>query len=337
MSKQSFIEQAEAAYDTGDLREAAFFYQRELAINPDSADTAKRLASIFHRQKEFNAAAKIYQEAIDRLEKHNIANRQMEQLSHLHQCLGETYLKLHRLDNAEEQFAKAKQSGAEEATLILKRGEIYYASKQYEKALAEFENHALLKPNSADSYIHKAEVYCCQRRYDLAADALRAAKALAPDEYWIEIALGNLADDQSDFNSELEHYQKAEELDPYQPGVKYSLGRAYSHLKEYEHARFQFARVLEQAPNDADALYGLALAESNLGNEREAIALLKSAIVINPMNISYHTALCKSQAEAGKWREAMRTAFQVRKLARKRIEKGGKAGQENHPAASTCP
>jgi len=311
VNEDSLIEAGKEARAQGDIILAASLYKQALEINPDSQKAVKRLGSTLYAQSDFNAAAEVYRSAIARLEDRNEVG---EVLGNLHLSLGAVFVSLNRLEEAQEQIARASQAGADKILLSQSRGNVHLALEQFDAALIDFEAYTQLDPNSLDGYLGKAKAYQGKRQHDLAAEALRNAQTLAPDNHWVEVALGNLADDVADHPSALEHYQKALLLKPDSPTVRYNLGAAYLDLEQYAAAKQMFSEVLKQCPNDAQSMAGLARAEEGLGNGRQAIALFKSAIVADPSNISYYAALSHVQVASGKVLDAVRTALRGRKV-----------------------
>ena len=311
MSDDLLIEAGKEARAQGDFMLAASLYRQALQANPDNYIAVKRLDWTLVAQSEFNAAAEVYKSAISRLKKQNETGKT---LGNLYLSLGETYLELDRLEEAQKLFAKASKFSAEPKLVFESRGNGYLAQKRFTEALGDFEKLIELDPNSSDGYLGKACVYQGKQQYELAAEALRTAETLSPNNHWVEVAWGNFSTKIGDYRDALEHYQKARLIKPYNLSVRYNLGTAYLRLGKYEAAKQTFVSLLEQRPNDPQSLVALAGAEEGLGNERQAIALLKSALLADPSNISYYVALSRVQVASGKVLDAIRTAFQGRKV-----------------------
>ncbi|GEM_PF-2337455 len=311
MNEDALIEAGKAARAQGDLVLAVSLYKQALMVNPDSHSAVKGLGSALHAQSEFDAAAEVYRQAISRMEtRHETA----EDLGNLHLSLGAALTELNRLEEAQEQLAEAIQLGADELLLHDSRGHGHLALKQYDEALADYNAYIQLTSGDPIGYIGKARAFRGKQEYNFAAEALKTAHTLAPDNYRVEMALGNLAIDVADYRGALEHYEKASSLEPHIPAIRSNIGLAYLSLGEYAAAKQAFSDALEQSPNDLKSVVGLARAEEGLGNGRQAIALFKSAIVADPSNVSYYAALCSAQAASGKILDAALTALRGRKV-----------------------
>lgn len=311
MNEDSLTESGKAARAQGDLILAISLYKQALEADPGSPTAVKGLGSALYAQSEFDAAAEVYRRAISRMEAQSEAG---EDLGNLHLSLGAALVELNRLEEAQEQLAKAVQLGADELLLHDSRGHGHLALKQYDEALADYNAYLRLTPSDPIGYIGKARAFRGKQEYDLSAEALGIARTLSPDNYRVEMALGNLAIDVADYRGALEHYEKASSLEPHIPAIRSNIGLAYLSLGEYPAAKQAFSDALEQSPNDLKSVVGLARAEEGLGNGRQAIALLKSAIVADPSNVSHYAALSSAQAASGKILDAVLTALRGRKV-----------------------
>jgi len=311
MDNSASREMGQEAYKIGDYDLATFYYRQALKMHPEDYEMRVTLGSVLILQSNFDEAAKVYIDGATLLEKRGESN---ELLGNMHISLAEVYLRLHRFEESQAQLEIAGRTGANLAFLCEARGRGYNTRGEYDKAFIAYQEYINLTPTDQDGYLGLAEAHCGLKQYDLAAQSLSIAKSLAPDDYWVEIALGNLAMTLEDYKNALDHYKNAQDLDPHKPAVTFSIGRAYLMMQDYVSARKTFSLALERRPNDAGSLCGLAQAEIIEGNTRQAIALLKTAILIDPHDRSYYIMLYQAQKVAGKWFDAFRTDLQTRKL-----------------------
>ena len=302
---------SEEAYEQGDFDLAASYYRQLLEVQPHDYEVMADLGATLFLQSNFNAAAKVYSSAIIDLKDQGETGIV---LGTMHIRLAETYLKLHRLEDAEVQLDLAAQTGASPTSLSEARGRGYNMRGEYEKALVEYKEYVRLAPTKNYGYLGMAKAYEGMKQYDLASHALEDAKTFTPADYWVEVARGNLAMTLQEYDNALSYYKAARELDPNKPAVTFSMGRAYLMIEDYSNARKMFSTTLASRPNDAASMHGLAQVEIIEGNTRQAIALLKSAVVTEPSNHSYHTLLVQAQVNSGRLLDALRTALQAKKL-----------------------
>jgi len=309
-----YIDEAEAAFDQSDVETAISFYRKVQALSPGDAKYVSRLGALLYRQSEFQAAKVLYEEAIHGM---NARNEVGVTLGNFHLGLGEVYLELGQLKEAESHFAEAEKLNAYQAMLHLNLANLYFEKGQYDKALLECEELLKLDPEDLDGLLGKARVYRQTKEFHLSKSVLDDAQVIAPENHNVEIEFGNLASALKDHEEALNHYRNASQISPTNPAAKYSMGIVYLELDEYPKAKELFTDVLRVQPNDADALYGLALAERKLGNNQVAIRHLEAAITAQPFNISFHQVLFLSQLDARRWVTAFRTALKARKILRR--------------------
>ena len=311
MHQLDLINKGETAFDRGEFDLAISFYRQAVALNPEDYELVIRLGSLLYHQFEFLSAEILYNQAITQI---NVQNKLGVPVGNLHLALGEVYLKLERLEEAEKQFTAASQFNADKAMLHTSLGNLHFAKGHYAKALVEYDEQINLDPTSLDGFLGKVRVFQQQKEYEKAANILSSVQILVPRNYNVEMALGNLASDVEDYSKALSHYMNAYQLAPLNPSVKYSIARIYLELEEFTKARVFFIDVLQKNPNDANAMYGLAMAEKSLGHNQEAITYLESAIIAQPFNASYYQLLFYAQLSSRKWLAAIRTALRARKL-----------------------
>ena len=302
---------AEEADERGNYDLSTSYYRQLLKIQPYDYELMKELAVTLFLQSNFSAAAEVYHDAIAKLESQGKTGKR---LGNMHISLAEAYLKLNKFEEAQNQLEIASKADATLSSLYDSWGGLYEAKGEYDKALTAYEEYTHVLPDDHDGYLKMARVHQKLKQYDLATELLKIAKMLGPGDYWVEIGLGNLAMAMEDYNTALIHYKAAQELDSRKPAVIFSMGRAYLMMKDYLNARKMFTLALERRPNNADSMHGLAQVEIAEGNTRQAIALLKSAILINPNNHSYYALLIQTQTTSGRMLEALRTSLKARKL-----------------------
>ena len=310
MDEAALRQMSREAYEQGNFDLATSYYRQILEIRPYDYENIIKLGSVLILQSNFVTAVQVYGDAITKLE---TQNEKGKALGTMHVRLAEAYVSLHRLEEAQAQLEIAGRSGADPPVVSEARGRIHNIKGEYDKALAAYQEYIHFAPNENYGYLGIADAYKGLKRYDLALDSLKSAKAITPNDYWVEIALGNLAMVVENYGTALSHYKSAQVLDPRKPAVIFSMGRAYLMMKDYVNARKMFSLALERRPNSAHSMHGLAQVEIADGNTRQAIALLKSAILLNPANRSYYALLIQTQMTSGKVLDAWRTSFQARK------------------------
>ncbi|MBN2395126.1 MAG: tetratricopeptide repeat protein [Candidatus Atribacteria bacterium] len=87
---------------------------------------------------------------------------------------------------------------------------------------------------------------------------------------------------ENDWNTQIEYYSKALELDPQMTGAYYQRGLLFSLLRKYEAAIQDYSKVIELIPNYAMAYLKRGNDYNCLGNYEAAINDFNKAIELNP-------------------------------------------------------
>ena len=146
---------------------------------------------------------------------------------------------------------------------------------------------------------------------------------------WIRHALGEHAESIPDFERSLAAAGALTDL-PLVAQLHCNLGQSYFHMAQYERALEELGRALrvrahagaaEDSWVTANALMYLALIDADRGDFSDAYARIESALAIVRENErafsgSPLTILGVTQCLQGAWRECLRTASQMRELAR---------------------
>jgi tetratricopeptide (TPR) repeat protein len=201
-----------AQIETGQLTEAVANFTAVLPKQPDDPDLLFYLG---------HSSGLLSKTAIDTL----IANH--PDSARAHQALGENYLVLRQLPQAEKEYLEALRLRPDLPGLHLKLGQVYANSAQWPKAEAEFRAEAKLQPGNAEA------------AYRLGAALLQQGNAR---EALVEL-------------------KRANDLKPEMPETLFSLGKAASMTGENTVAEQSWLKVIELEKNSsiaAQAYFGLA-------------------------------------------------------------------------------
>jgi len=101
-----------------------------------------------------------------------------------------------------------------------------------------------------------------------------------------KINAGSDAFRKGDFAGAVKIYEEAAGIDPSNPKVHESLGRAYEAVNELPKAAGAYEKSLSLSAEQPAVLYRLAVLDRDLGRHKKAIALLKRAIALNKDDVS---------------------------------------------------
>jgi tetratricopeptide (TPR) repeat protein len=213
-----------AQIETGQLTEAVANFTAVLPKQPDDPDLLFYLG---------HSSGLLSKTAIDTL----IANH--PDSARAHQALGENYLVLRQLPQAEKEYLEALRVRPDLPGLHLELGQVYANSAQWPKAEAEFRAEAKLQPGKAEA-------------------AYRLGAAL--------LQQGNARD-------ALAELKRSNQLKPQMPETLYSLGKAASLAGESSVAEESWRKVIELEKNTslaAQAYFGLASLHRKQGKLSQA-------------------------------------------------------------------
>ena len=155
-------------------------------------------------------------------------------------------------DNAIKQLtealsvAKPNKAALDPATIYLYRGNTYYYKKEYDRAIADFNQALQLNPKSALTFNNRGLAYNNKKEYYLA-----------------------IAD-----------YNQALQLNPKYALAFYNRGNTYYAKKEYDRAIADFNQALQLNPKDAEAFNNRGIAYELKGDKVKAIESYRQALAV---------------------------------------------------------
>lgn len=165
----------------------------------------------------------------------------------------------------------------------------------------------------AELFLTLGMLYYAKREYQRALDSMRFAMEAAKrmDDDWLAVGahtgLGTIYSDSTigRYNDAILEFKKAIELAPDLALSHGGLGDAYAHLGRYDDAMAEYQKAIEFAPKDAVPHSGLGIVYWRLGRYDDAIAEYERAIELNPKYAYPHNGLGSVYYELGRYDEAM--------------------------------
>ena len=122
-------------------------------------------------------ARKMYREAIDMY-------LQIKPPSHIvYNKIGISYHQMGQLDTAKKHYDRAIKANSKYAEAINNLGTIFYAKKNYRKAISTYRKALVLTPNSASIHSNLGTAYFARRDYRRATESYEKALSLDPDVF----------------------------------------------------------------------------------------------------------------------------------------------------------
>ena len=142
--------------------------------------------------------------------------------------------------------AKPNKAALDPATIYFYRGNAYGKKKEYDRAIADFNQALQLHPKDAEIFSNRGIAYYYKKEYDRA-----------------------IAD-----------YNQALLLNPKYANAFYNRGMAYNDKKEYDRAIADFNQALILTPKDAEAFNNRGLAYELKGDKVKAIESYRQALAV---------------------------------------------------------
>jgi tetratricopeptide (TPR) repeat protein len=155
-----------AYLEAGDLFKAVHNLQKALAERPNDPDLLYYLG---------RAGGLLSKQAVDTLQ------ARYPDSARAHQAMGENYLVLRRLPEAEKEYQQALQLRPQTPNLHLELGQVYTLGSQWTRAEQEFRAEVKLQPGNAEAAYRLGEVLLEQGKMHEAKLELERAARLEPD------------------------------------------------------------------------------------------------------------------------------------------------------------
>ena len=187
-------------------------------------------------------------------------------------------------------YATATMLSPNNAILWNEWAELYYYSLGDRVRYQETIDHSLeIDPEFEQTWaiIWKVlgNVYQQQEQFDQAVEAYRRSLEFEPRQPDVWKVLGDVYQQQEQFDQAVEAYRRSLEIEPRQPDVWKALGRVYLQLEQFDQAAEAFSQTIELGPNASDvwdAHRFLALSLYRAGQYDAAIAEAEMALQLAP-------------------------------------------------------
>jgi tetratricopeptide (TPR) repeat protein len=164
----------------------------------------------------------------------------------------------------------------------LQRGFMKLTQKNFEGAVDNFRRVLKKETHSIEALNGMGVAQYELAQYSEAAESLRKAIVLRPNESSLYCNLGAVLYAYPDFVSAVAAFQKAARLDPKDVIAYYGMGLSLIHQQDYPRAIAAFHRAVTLNDQHADSYYGLGYAHFQKGDLPAAIAAIGKAKQRNP-------------------------------------------------------
>ncbi len=254
------------------------YLNRVLMTDPQNIEIHSLLASVYSRQRNYEAAVLSYKKVIELNDNKDEA----------HLGLGIVYLSMRRYKEAIPSLEKAIQLNSDYAEKYYQIGNAYEELKEYTKACDAYERFLDSKPEK--SWEANYRLGLCRRElgdYENAITAFQGALKGNPQDVKINQDLAQSFLKTAQYEKAEEIYKFLAQLTPEDATLYYrTILSMYNEAKMHDKAIEAAKKIIELKPNDADAVYNLGYMYFMLKKYKEAIQTFKSALVLRP-NFEY--------------------------------------------------
>jgi tetratricopeptide (TPR) repeat protein len=279
----SWLIEAFALHQAGQLAEAERVYQRILAAQPGHFDSLHLLAVISYERGE-------YAQALDQI--NLILEKDPDNSVALNHC-GLALKALKRFEEASASYDRALAVQPDYAEALCNRGDALKELKRLDEALASYDRALAVQPAYAEVFCHRGVVLHEMKRFEEAVTSYDGAIALRADYADAFCNRGIALHEMKRHDEALANYDRALELRPDFAEAQVNRGNALRAQKRFEEALASCEHVLTLWPDRAAAHGNLGIVLHELQRFDEALASYERAFAIEP---DYADALCNRGA-----------------------------------------
>lgn len=180
-NEEAYIKMAEVYAELRNVRKQEKCYNQVLNINPNNLDANVGLASYYHEKNQYKKALFYINASIE-------LNSNEEWLK---LAQGECYCELQQYNNALEVYNNMIKNSNNEFAYDY-RGDVYYALKEYDKAISDYLKFIELRPEYEGVYYRLGLAYKEKGDYDKALESANKAIQFFPDNEKILDLIGEI-------------------------------------------------------------------------------------------------------------------------------------------------
>ncbi|HWY70416.1 MAG TPA: tetratricopeptide repeat protein [Terriglobales bacterium] len=292
-----------------DTQSAISQFQQALAIDPGYAEAHASLGLAYLQQYLMNKTQDLVAKSRTECEKAGALNIH---LARAKVCLGKVQLTVGQYEPAVSTFQSAVSADSNDdeayrdlALAYERLNRNYLAEETYRKAIQ-------VRPSSAAGYVRYSLYLSHQAKYSAAAEQLRRAAQLSPDDGRVWSSLGGVYYLNGQYNEALVALQRAIELRPnYAPYTNlghsyFALGRYEEAIRAFEQALSLGGRQIQTHGNLARAYYWFPATRPLADAEyRKALELVANELKVNSNDADAHLLAAQYNAMLSRRAEAI--------------------------------
>lgn len=259
---------------------AIAYYQKALRLKPDFSTTVFNLGNVYFDTYKDDSAIFYNKKLISLL---------TEPDAYTHNKIGLSYYYLGFPDSAITYYSNAILINKQEPYFFRNRADAYYDSKQYQKAIDDYEYSNPKFPDSAKEYFNLALSYAYLNNFTKAEDIykLSLVKQKKPATLYLSYYnLGWIMDNQDKTKEALYWYMKAVNANPKYLNALNNVAYSYDKLSKRDSAIYWYKRALKTDPTYTRSIYNLASLYNDLYKYDSSLVYYKMLLPLVPNDAS---------------------------------------------------
>ncbi len=263
---------AQTYLQKGDLPTAKDAMTDALRLQPGYVPAFLGLAKIALRQNDPKVALQYANQIIS----------QTYWVPEAHIIAGDAYVLRRELPAALKEFDIASSLDPDDATPFERSGQVLAAQRQYDLAEKSYEAALAIAPGSAEALGGLVSNLVQRGQVDRARARIEKQIETQPEEYRLQLVMGEFCLQRSDWGCAEQSYRRAVELNPYSLSAYSQLAHIYKVTSRWPEAVQQYERARQQFPDVLPNYITLGIAYETQGNYDRAIQLYQDALKIDP-------------------------------------------------------
>jgi len=170
-------------------------------------------------------------------------------------------------------------------------GKIYYASKEYDNAVKEFEKSIQENPDDADVYLDLGTVYAEINEYVKARETLESLLKVIPDFFLAYYYIAKIEIARNNLDEGIKYYNLSLQNNPDFLGAWLELGELYEKTDMINEAITAYNKALDLMPQNINIHEKIGYLYTKNDNAKAAIKYFKEALSIDSTNLDLHLKL----------------------------------------------
>jgi len=246
------FQKATALHKNGNFEEAKNLYKNILIKAPEHFDSLQLLGLIELELENFDNSILYLKKAIE----------VQDDQAHVHNNLGNVYLKLNQFDEAIDSFSRAISLGGDfKYKYLYNRANCFQINEKFEEAIIDYDRSLVLKVDFSEAYFGKGETLSKLNKYLEAIKYLINSIELNSDSPKAYYLLGNCLHQVENFDAAIESFDKAINLDPQYIEAYYLKAKSLSDVSRLEESleALKLACELDQGDLNTSMTYASGL------------------------------------------------------------------------------